>query len=110
MAGEAKLVRLCAAADVAEGEARPAEAEGVTYAVYNLAGAYYVTADACTHGPGLLSEGAVIGEEIECPFHQGRFHIATGQPSLPPCTEPVRVWKVHLVDGQICIDPREHPG
>jgi nitrite reductase/ring-hydroxylating ferredoxin subunit len=31
-------------------------------------------------------EGFVDGEEVECPFHQGRFHIPTGHPSAPPCT------------------------
>jgi hypothetical protein len=30
--------------------------------------------------------------------------------SLAPCTEALRVWTVHLVDGKICIDPEEtHP-
>jgi nitrite reductase/ring-hydroxylating ferredoxin subunit len=48
--------------------------------------------------------------EIECPFHQGRFDIRTGQPTGAPCTEALRVWTVHVIDGRICIDPAEHRG
>ena len=50
------------------------ERDGRTYAVFNLSGQYHVTQDECTHGPGSLGEGWVEGEEVECPFHQGRFH------------------------------------
>ena len=107
MAGDGKLLRLCACADVGDEFPVRVEAEGSAYAVYRVAGAYYVTADPCTHGPGSLGEGVIIGEEVECPFHQGRFHIPTGRPSLAPCTIPVRVWKTHIVDAQVCIDPAE---
>jgi nitrite reductase/ring-hydroxylating ferredoxin subunit len=103
----ATLVPLCDAADVSEDQPRQVERDGETYAVFQAGGAYYVTADQCTHGPGFLSEGAVIGLEVECPFHQGRFDLRTGAPTAPPCFEPVRVWIAHLVDGRICIDPYE---
>jgi nitrite reductase/ring-hydroxylating ferredoxin subunit len=100
-------IALCAAADVSEDSPRQVAREGATYAVFKSGDAYFVTADECTHGPGLLSEGAVIGAEVECPFHQGRFDLRTGAPSAPPCFEPVRVWTVQIVAGQICIDPEE---
>jgi ethylbenzene dioxygenase ferredoxin component len=103
----AGLVPLCAAAEVSEDEPRRVERDGFAYAVFAKGEEYFVTADECTHGPGLLSEGAVIGEEIECPFHQGRFDLRTGAPTFPPCYEPVRVWTAHVVDGTICIDPAE---
>src|SRR6185437_10843090 len=103
----APLLALCGVDEVNAEEPLRVEIDGFAYAVYRLGEKYFVTADQCTHGPGLLSEGAVIGEEIECPFHQGRFHIPSGAPTLPPCTEPVRVWTAHLCDGRICIDPDE---
>jgi nitrite reductase/ring-hydroxylating ferredoxin subunit len=103
----AKLIPLCAAAAIAPGSAARAERGGRTYAVFNLAGAYYVTQDQCTHGPGLLADGFVEGEEVECPFHAGRFHIPSGQPVAPPCTEPLKVWRAALVGGTICIDPSD---
>ena len=94
---------------MSEDAPRQVERGGFAYAVFQSGDEYFVTADECTHGPGFLSEGAVIGMEIECPFHQGRFDLRTGACTLPPCFEPVRVWTAHLVDGQICIDPGRAP-
>ena len=105
---ERKLVPLCTAAEIAPGSTARAELEGKAYAVFNLAGCFYVTQDQCTHGPGALSEGFVEGEEVECPFHAGRFHIPTGQPAAPPCTEPLACWTAEIVDGKVCIDPTQH--
>jgi nitrite reductase/ring-hydroxylating ferredoxin subunit len=105
----AGLQALCKDTDVAPGAARRAELGGAAYAVFNVDGRFYVTQDHCTHGPGSLSEGFVEGEEIECPFHAGRFHIPTGQPAAPPCTVPLKVWTAEVIDGKICIDPAK-PG
>jgi nitrite reductase/ring-hydroxylating ferredoxin subunit len=101
------MIALCDAAEISEDAPRQVEIGGETYAVFQRGADYFVTQDQCTHGPGFLSEGAVIGDEIECPFHQGRFDLRTGAPTAPPCFEPIRVWTAHLVDGKICIDPDE---
>jgi nitrite reductase/ring-hydroxylating ferredoxin subunit len=99
-----QLTVLCDAVDVDADTPVRVEAGGVGFAVFCIGGRHYVTQDACTHGPGSLAEGFVDGEEIECPFHQGRFHIPTGRPSAPPCTVPLRVWEAHVIDGRVCID------
>jgi len=104
MPDEVRLTALCAAADVDEAVPVRSEAHGIAFAVFRIGDSFYVTQDACTHGPGSLAEGYVEGEEIECPFHQGRFHIPSGQPSAPPCTIPLRVWDARVIDGQVWID------
>ena len=110
MSEPGRKLMICRTDDVEGGEfATRIVVDDVAYAVYRLGERYYVSADQCTHGPGSLGEGAIIGEEVECPFHQGRFHIPTGAPTLAPCTEPIRVWTVHLEGDQIWIDPDELP-
>jgi nitrite reductase/ring-hydroxylating ferredoxin subunit len=104
---EEQLTPLCDASEVAPGCTLRAEAQGCAYAVYNVGGTFYVTQDECTHGPGYLSEGYILDDEIECPFHQGRFHIASGRATCAPATEPLKVWTVRIVDGKVCIDPSE---
>ena len=104
-----KLV-ICKTAEVDGGEfATRVVVEDKAYAVYKLGDDYFVSIDECSHGPGSLGEGTIIGEEIECPFHQGRFFIRTGMPSYPPCTDPVRVWTTHHEGDEIWIDPDEAP-
>jgi nitrite reductase/ring-hydroxylating ferredoxin subunit len=102
-----RLVALCAASDVEPDTPVRALLGNVAYAVFSLNGQFYVTQDQCTHGPGSLAEGFVMDTEIECPFHQGRFDFRTGQPTAAPCTEALRIWTAHVIDGQICIDPAE---
>jgi biphenyl 2,3-dioxygenase ferredoxin subunit len=56
-----------------------------------------------------LSEGYVDGEEIECDFHNGRYHIPTGAVTAPPCMVPVHSYNVHVVDGDVCIEREPKP-
>jgi hypothetical protein len=48
-----------------DGGALKVEAQDLTLAVFNVDGEFYVTDDACTHGPGSLSEGYLEGDVIE---------------------------------------------
>ena len=97
-------VELCKVEDVGLGEVRRIEAASLTLAVYNLDGEYCVTDDACTHGPGSLSEGFIDGDTIECNFHQGVFDIRTGEVVKPPCMVPVKTYKVVVEDGRVWIE------
>jgi nitrite reductase/ring-hydroxylating ferredoxin subunit len=98
---ELKLVPVCMADEVSEHTPAKAEIAGEQVAVFKVGGSYYVTQNMCTHGPGELCEGFVEGDEVECPFHQGRFNIITGAPTLPPCTVPLRIWDAVVREGRI---------
>jgi nitrite reductase/ring-hydroxylating ferredoxin subunit len=97
-------VELCKVEDVGVGEVRKIEAGGLTLAVYNLDGLFYATDDACTHGPGSLSEGFVDGDTIECNFHQGVFDIRTGECVRPPCMVPVRTYRTIVEAGKVYVE------
>jgi nitrite reductase/ring-hydroxylating ferredoxin subunit len=107
---EARFIALCPVAQVDPDAPVRVVLDNVAYAVFSLDGQFYVTQDHCTHGPGSLAEGFVMGTEIECPFHQGRFDIRTGHATAAPCTEALKTWTVHVIDGQIVIDPTERRG
>lgn len=102
------LLELCATADVDVGCATKVDKGGVSFAVFNIDNQFYVTDDACTHGPGSLSEGYIEGDVIECDFHNGAFNIRTGEVVTPPCMIPLRTYEVHTVDGKVYIDPSKH--
>ena len=97
-------VELCKAEEVAAGSALRVEAGGVTVAVFNIDGEFYVTDDACTHGPGSLSEGYIEGDVVECNFHNGAFNIRTGEVVLPPCMIPIRTYRAVVEDGTVFIE------
>jgi nitrite reductase/ring-hydroxylating ferredoxin subunit len=100
----AKRLELCSADDVAPGSALKVEIDDLTLAVFNIDGEFYVTDDACTHGPGSLSEGYIEDDVVECNFHQGRFNIRTGEVVLPPCMVPVKTYPATVVDGKVTIE------
>jgi nitrite reductase/ring-hydroxylating ferredoxin subunit len=105
MPGTPTRIRLCRIDEVAIGEALKVDAGGLAVAVFNLDGAFYATDDACTHGPGSLSEGFVDGDLVECNFHQGVFNIRTGAVVQPPCVVPVKSYLTEVEEGFVYIDP-----
>jgi nitrite reductase/ring-hydroxylating ferredoxin subunit len=96
-------IEVCKVEEVPGGEVRKVETGTLALAVYNLDGEFYVTDDACTHGPGSLSEGFVEGDVIECNFHQGRFNIRTGEVVAPPCMVPIKTYTTIVEDGRVFI-------
>ena len=97
------LVDLCGAGDVAPGGTLRVEAGDLVVAVFNVEGEFFVTDDDCTHGPGSLSEGWLVGHEIECDFHQGHFDVRTGAVLQPPPMVPVRTYPVVLDGDRVLI-------
>jgi len=93
MPAPAKRFDLCAAAEVAPGAALKVEIHDQAFAVFNVAGEFFVTDDLCTHGPGSLSEGYIDGDIVECNFHNGQFNIRTGEVVSPPCMVPVKTYR-----------------
>ncbi|TGP23413.1 non-heme iron oxygenase ferredoxin subunit [Mesorhizobium sp. M1D.F.Ca.ET.184.01.1.1] len=63
----------------------------------------YATAGVCTHAHAFLSEGYIDGQTIECPLHQGLFHIPTGTPLSPPVTERLKTYETKVADGYVHI-------
>lgn len=96
-------IRVCHVDDVAAGRTLKFEHDGLTLAIFNVGGEFYVTDNACTHGPGELSEGELYGDVIECNFHGGQFNVRTGEVVGPPCMVPVKTYKVVVEDGQVFV-------
>ena len=97
-------IQVCSTDDVAEGETLKVETQGLTLAVFNVEGDFYVTDDHCTHGPGSLSEGFLEGHEIECDFHQGCYDVRTGEVTSPPPMVPVKSYKVVVQGDHVMIE------
>ena len=75
----------------------------IPIAVYRLESGIYATQNRCTHQKALLSRGFVCGEVIECPVHQGRFHIPTGRALGAPVTEALHVYLAKEDGGSVFV-------
>jgi len=97
-------IELCNISDVDAGAAVRIERDDLTVAVFNVEGEFFVTDDACTHGPGSLSEGYIEGDIVECNFHNGQFNIKTGEVVAPPCMVPIKTYKAIVENGKVFIE------
>jgi nitrite reductase/ring-hydroxylating ferredoxin subunit len=104
MGGAPGRIELCRADAVGAGEVIKVETAGLALAVYNVDGQIYVTDDACTHGPGSLSEGFLDGDVIECNFHQGCFNVRSGEVVTPPCMIPIKTYTAVVENGVVFIE------
>lgn len=76
---------------------------GRDVAIYAVGDALYATDNVCTHGQARLCDGFLDGHEIECPLHQGKFDVRTGQPMCEPVTEPLRSYPVRIEGRRVML-------
>ena len=98
--------KICSYDDLEPDQAIKVEIDGIPMAVVrDSAGDVFAIGDTCTHGDISLSEGFVEDDTIECWAHGSKFSLKSGRPLTLPAYEPVPVFKVELIDGDIYIDP-----
>jgi nitrite reductase/ring-hydroxylating ferredoxin subunit len=96
--------KLCTTNEVPDNDALEVIQDVHVYCAYRINGKHYVTDGICTHQVARLAEGYVIDDIIECPMHNGRFHIPTGRVDGPPACEPLRVYPVKLNGIDLMIE------
>ena len=94
---------VCPVTEVGEEDVIPFEHDGKLYAVYHTPSGFYATDGLCTHEQEFLVDGLVMGEIIECPRHQGRFHIPSGKAKGAPVCLDLSTYPTKIKDGQIFV-------
>ncbi|MGN6367718.1 MAG: DUF2231 domain-containing protein [Phycisphaerae bacterium] len=95
-----------------EGGTLRAECEGTVITFARANGTIYAVQEFCTHRCGPLSEGAICGTEIECPWHRSRFDLRTGKPTHGPAKIDLKTFEVQSHQGIIHLrlsPPPEEP-
>jgi len=103
-------VKICAMDELKNEDVLRFDAEDQTYAVYkNDKGEFYATEGICTHGNTHLAEGMVIGNQIECPKHNGRFDIQNGCVKRNPVCVGLKTFPVKEENGSLFLNT-QNPG
>ncbi|RZU00496.1 non-heme iron oxygenase ferredoxin subunit [Rivibacter subsaxonicus] len=76
---------------------------GRDIAIYTVGAAVYATDNICTHGQARLCDGFLEGHEIECPLHQGKFDVRSGQPTCEPVSEALRSYPVKVEGRRVYL-------
>lgn len=69
----------------------------------NLDGEIHALNDTCTHEDASLSDGEIVGDEIECPLHGGSFNIRTGEPTSFPVVVATEKYAVRVVGDDLQV-------
>lgn len=92
------LLKLANASELSPGEGRVVEAEGRSFALFNVDGTFYAIDNTCPHVGGPLGEGELAGDVVTCPWHGAQFNVKTGDVCAPPARTGVTAYSVK-VDG-----------
>ncbi len=97
-------VKIAEVGELAPGEKKQVDLDGLEVALFNVDGEYYVIEDVCTHDGAPLAHGKFTGKEINCPRHGARFDVCTGTALCMPAIEPVDTYEVKIDGNDICIE------
>lgn len=92
-----------ALSDVPEGDVMAVQVAGKEIALYEVDGEVFATDNICTHGHARLSDGFLEGREIECPLHQGKFDVCSGQALCAPLTENIKTYAVRIENMRVML-------
>jgi nitrite reductase/ring-hydroxylating ferredoxin subunit len=90
------LVRVADANDIAEGEMRVFDVEGVKVNVSHASGTFFAFDDTCPHAGCSLAAGRLDGTTVTCACHGSQFDIADGRVVRGPAQRPVRSRRIEV--------------
>ncbi len=94
----------CAAEAIAREDVIRFDHGGRTFALYRSAeDTYHATDGLCTHAGVHLAGGFVMGHQIECPKHNGRFDYTTGQAQGAPACVNLKTYPVKVEGGRVYV-------
>ena len=99
-----EYARVATTDEVPPGKAKVVEAAGKKIALFNVGGTYYAIDDTCPHRGGPLSQGALEGETVTCPWHRSKFDIKTGAVIAPPATTGVTSYRVRVSGSDVEVE------
>ncbi len=98
-------IEVCGADELSKGEIIRFDFEQKTYAIYRTSdNTYYASEGICTHGNTHLADGVIIGDQIECSKHNGRFNLKDGLPGRMPVCIGIKTYKVNIEGDKIYLE------
>ena len=73
-------------------------------AVARVGPALYAFDDLCTHAYCSLAEGDLEGATVVCACHLGTYDLTTGEVLDGPPPDPIAVYPVTEVDGELLVE------
>ena len=99
-----KMVKVAQTDELSPGSGKVVEADGRSFALFNVEGTFYAIDNTCTHRGGPLGEGELNGENVTCPWHGANFNVKTGAVTGPPAGTGVRSFVVKVEGSDVLVE------
>jgi nitrite reductase/ring-hydroxylating ferredoxin subunit/uncharacterized membrane protein len=97
---------VCKASEIQEGQLILAEIQGARVAIGRCAQGVMAFSDRCTHAGGPLSDGALVGCTVQCPWHGSQFDVVTGRVVAGPAEEKIITYDVVTRGDEVFVYPK----
>ena len=97
---------VCNQSELADGQMLLAIVENQRVVVGKCTEGLFAFSDGCTHRGGSLSDGALIGCTVQCPWHGSQFDIQTGRVVAGPAEQKIDVHPIEVRNGEVYVKLR----
>jgi uncharacterized membrane protein/nitrite reductase/ring-hydroxylating ferredoxin subunit len=97
---------VCKTSDLTEGQLMLADIQGARVAVGRCAEGIVAFKDQCTHKGGPLSDGALIGCTVQCPWHGSQLDVHSGRVVNGPAQKPILTYDVVTRGEDVFVFPK----
>lgn len=99
---------VCHQAELSDGQMMLVRISGERIAIARSTDGLFAFSDHCTHAGGPLSDGAIVGCTVQCPWHGSQFDCRTGRVIAGPAETQIRTYEIDIRAGEVFVkNPRE---
>ena len=100
------FVAVAKTSDLEDGDMKQIKLEGgMKLVVANVSGQFLAFGWECMHTSGApLADGWLDGEEVECPWHGGRYNVHTGEATQFPAFGQIPTYAVRVEGEDIEVE------
>jgi uncharacterized membrane protein/nitrite reductase/ring-hydroxylating ferredoxin subunit len=97
---------VCKTSDLSEGQLMLAKIQGARVAVGRCPEGIVAFRDQCTHKGGPLSDGALVGCTVQCPWHGSQFDVHSGRVVAGPADERILTYDIVTRGDDVFVYPK----
>jgi len=97
---------VCNQSELADGQMLLASVGSERVVVGRCSEGLFAFSDHCTHRGGPLSDGALVGCTVQCPWHGSQFDIRTGRVVAGPAQEKIQTRMIEIRGGEVYVQPQ----
>jgi nitrite reductase/ring-hydroxylating ferredoxin subunit/uncharacterized membrane protein len=97
---------VCNQSELGEGQMMLVHINGQRIVIGRCADGIMAFSDHCTHRGGSLSDGALVGCTVQCPWHGSQFDVHTGRVVSGPAQHKIEMYEAEVRGGEVYVKPR----